>query len=431
MNLCMCYSLPVILTSLSSLLVFTLQNRAGLRQFLDSFGGTEHSAMGGNAISAGHSHESSIGLVASERHDSKPRADVKLSNLASGIDSGSSIQTTETRLADLLDNTLWNRKLAPSSERIVYALVQQIFHGIREYFLASTELKVWTSIPYNGLLGMFMWLIGSILLILFYAWPIILSCLDNNVFFFFFKLKMKNYNNNYVQLLEINSGGENNYFWVSNSKENLFVQFSESKHIFETEGMATLSLHFNSFFLIALMLNAWFVFSSFSGFIWAFFYCLFVLQFNCFLLMPVVDKLPALLRHDLESAFEDDLDNVFDITNLRHSFSQQKLDVEIELKRVFVHRFSFLVHYFTRETSIFKLLVCLFDVMMILQIKRLKDKFRLINEQLTLHQLKAISTSCHWMSCKAQWTKSICECVRLLVNQVIFSFSFSLLKTIL
>lgn len=50
--------------------------------------------------------------------------------------------------------------------------------------------------------------------------------------------------------------------------------------------------------------------------------------------MPVVDKLPALLREDLESAFEDDLDNVFDISNLRHSLGQRKRDTEIELKRV-------------------------------------------------------------------------------------------------
>jgi hypothetical protein len=50
--------------------------------------------------------------------------------------------------------------------------------------------------------------------------------------------------------------------------------------------------------------------------------------------MPVVDKLPALLREDLKSAFEDDLDNVFDITNLRHLLGQQKRDIEIELKRV-------------------------------------------------------------------------------------------------
>lgn len=50
--------------------------------------------------------------------------------------------------------------------------------------------------------------------------------------------------------------------------------------------------------------------------------------------MPVVDKLPALLREDLESAFEDDMDSIFDITNLRHSLGQQKRETEIELKQV-------------------------------------------------------------------------------------------------
>ncbi|TXG53844.1 hypothetical protein EZV62_019100 [Acer yangbiense] len=197
------------------------KNRAGLRQFLDSFGGTEQSAVISNPISTGVSQESSLGSVANEKQDSKPRTDVKLSHLASGVDSSSGTQTTETRLADLLDSTLWNRRLAPSSERIVYALVQQIFHGIREYFLASAELK-----------------------------------------------------------------------------------------------------------------------------------------FNCFLLMPVVDKLPALLREDLESVFEDDMDNVFDLTNLRHSLSQQKQDTEIELKRI----------------------------------KRLKEKFNLIHEQLRLHQVMSSSS---------------------------------------
>ncbi|XP_054778869.1 dynamin-like protein ARC5 [Prosopis cineraria] len=186
------------------------KNRAGLRHFLDSFGGTEHSYVSGNSAAAGLSQASTH-----EKEDAKPRPDVKLSHVASSIDSTASIQTVETRLADLLDSTLWNRRLAPSSERIVYALVQQIFHGIREYFLASTELK-----------------------------------------------------------------------------------------------------------------------------------------FNCFLLMPIVDKLPALLREDLESAFKDDLDNVFDITNLRHLLGQQKRDTEIELKRI----------------------------------RRLKEKFRIIHKQLSLHQ---------------------------------------------
>ncbi|XP_057976631.1 dynamin-like protein ARC5 [Malania oleifera] len=191
------------------------KNRAGLRQFLDSFGGTDQSVMAGNSASPVF-YQDSLGSVANDKQETKPRADVKLSHLASGIDSNTCIQTTETRLADLLDITLWNRRLAPSSERIVYALVQQIFHGIREYFLASAELK-----------------------------------------------------------------------------------------------------------------------------------------FNCFLLMPVVDKLPTLLREDLESAFKDDMDNVFDITNLRHSLGQRKRDTEIELKRI----------------------------------QRLKEKFRQIHEQLSLHQV--------------------------------------------
>ncbi|BAB02559.1 unnamed protein product [Arabidopsis thaliana] len=186
------------------------KNRAGLRQFLDSFGGTEHNTTSGNAIGFSLPQDALGGTT-----DTKSRSDVKLSHLASNIDSGSSIQTTEMRLADLLDSTLWNRKLAPSSERIVYALVQQIFQGIREYFLASAELK-----------------------------------------------------------------------------------------------------------------------------------------FNCFLLMPIVDKLPALLREELENAFEDDLDSIFDITNLRQSLDQKKRSTEIELRRI----------------------------------KRIKEKFRVMNEKLNSHE---------------------------------------------
>lgn len=186
------------------------KSRAGLRQFLDSFGGTEHS----NACNDPTATVLSQTNV-QEKEDTKPQLEVKLSHVASGTDSSTSTQTAETKLADLLDSTLWNRRLAPSSERIVYGLVQQIFHGIREYFLVSTELK-----------------------------------------------------------------------------------------------------------------------------------------FNCFLLMPIVDKLPARLREDLESAFEDDLENVFDMTNLQLSLGQQKRDTEIELKRI----------------------------------KRLKDKFRMIHEQLILRQ---------------------------------------------
>ncbi|XP_039117129.1 dynamin-like protein ARC5 [Dioscorea cayenensis subsp. rotundata] len=189
------------------------KNRAGLRHFLDSFAGTEHSSSSANLSCSALPQESSFGQTIS---DNKLESRLKVESKSSFDIS----HTTEARLVDLLDSTLWNRRLAPSSERIVYALVHQIFHGIKEHFLVSTELK-----------------------------------------------------------------------------------------------------------------------------------------FNCFLLMPVVDKLPTLLREDLESVFEDDLDNIFDVTQLLHSLGQRKRELEIELKRI----------------------------------QKLKDKFKDIHEQLNsphhLHQV--------------------------------------------
>ncbi|XLU94762.1 hypothetical protein S245_009114, partial [Arachis hypogaea] len=61
-------------------------------------------------------------IIAQEKEYIRPQLDVKLSHLASGTDSSTSIQITETKLADLLDSTLWNHRLASSSERIVYGL---------------------------------------------------------------------------------------------------------------------------------------------------------------------------------------------------------------------------------------------------------------------------------------------------------------------
>jgi len=161
------------------------KNRAGLRHFLDSFVAPEQ-------LSVNTLHEQLPGL--NDNRQDRAKTDSK-SNHSS--DTNSSGAVPETRLVDLLDSTLWNRKLVPSSERLVYALVHQIFHGIREHFLVTTELK-----------------------------------------------------------------------------------------------------------------------------------------FNCFLLMPIVDKLPVLLRQDLESAFEDELDSIFDVTQLRQSLGQKKRELEIEVKRV-------------------------------------------------------------------------------------------------
>ncbi|CAN6476158.1 unnamed protein product [Victoria cruziana] len=172
------------------------KNRAGLRHFLDSFAGTEHSTPGGASFVGMASQEIANGSLAIENKlENKAKGDVKHNNV--GLETSACTQTPEMRLVDLLDNTLWNRRLAPSSERIVYALVQQIFQGIREHFLVSAELK-----------------------------------------------------------------------------------------------------------------------------------------FNCFLLMPMVDKLPVLLREDLESAFDDELDTVFNVTHHRHSLGQRKREYELEVKRI-------------------------------------------------------------------------------------------------
>lgn len=161
------------------------KNRAGLRHFLDSFVAPEQ-------LSVNTLNEQFSGL--NDNKQDKAKGDSKSNH---SPDTNSSTAMPETRLVDLLDSTLWNRRLVPSSERLVYALVHQIFHGIKEHFLVTTELK-----------------------------------------------------------------------------------------------------------------------------------------FNCFLLMPIVDKLPALLRQDLESAFEEELDSIFDVTQLRQSLGQKKRELEIELKRI-------------------------------------------------------------------------------------------------
>lgn len=125
-------------------MIFVLQNRAGLCQFLDSFAGMEHPSFSGN--SSATQQDSSFGAVNNDNKSDNKKTDAKLTQFASGIVPNSCSHTTETRLVDLLDSTLWNRRLAPSSERIVYALVHQIFYGIKEQFLVSTELKVYSYI---------------------------------------------------------------------------------------------------------------------------------------------------------------------------------------------------------------------------------------------------------------------------------------------
>jgi hypothetical protein len=50
--------------------------------------------------------------------------------------------------------------------------------------------------------------------------------------------------------------------------------------------------------------------------------------------MPMIDKFPGLLREHLEVAYEEDLDNVFDVGTVRRALEQQKDELDNELRRV-------------------------------------------------------------------------------------------------
>ncbi|KAL3699377.1 hypothetical protein R1sor_017399 [Riccia sorocarpa] len=170
------------------------KHRSALRSFLDNLATSEQTFAGVTTLL-----ESTASVVgnSNKQDNNKVRQSLDNGKLSSGADGAVVGQTAQARLVDLLESTLWNRRLAPTSEEIVNALVQQLFEGIRDHFVAAVELK-----------------------------------------------------------------------------------------------------------------------------------------FNCFFLMPVVDKFPALLREDLESAFVEDMDNVFNVGHARRGLEQRRRDLDIELKRV-------------------------------------------------------------------------------------------------
>ena len=93
---------------------------------------------------------SSVGS-GNKQDTSKSRQEFKGNPSASTIETSNN-QTTQARLVDLLESTLWNRRLAPSSEEIVNTLVAQIFDGIRDHFVTAAELKVSKNLPMQCIL---------------------------------------------------------------------------------------------------------------------------------------------------------------------------------------------------------------------------------------------------------------------------------------
>ena len=58
------------------------------------------------------------------------------------------------------------------------------------------------------------------------------------------------------------------------------------------------------------------------------------LKFNCFFLMPLIDTFPARLREELECAYEEDLDEVFDVAAVRIALEHRLKSLESELHQV-------------------------------------------------------------------------------------------------
>ncbi|KXZ51508.1 hypothetical protein GPECTOR_12g471 [Gonium pectorale] len=58
------------------------------------------------------------------------------------------------------------------------------------------------------------------------------------------------------------------------------------------------------------------------------------LKFNCFFLMPLVDSFPARLRKEIECAYEEGLDDVFDAVAVRSALENRHAELQEELRRV-------------------------------------------------------------------------------------------------
>jgi len=58
------------------------------------------------------------------------------------------------------------------------------------------------------------------------------------------------------------------------------------------------------------------------------------LKFNCFFLMPFVDEFPSALRMDIESAYDEHLEDVFDVASVKKQLLAQEARLESEVESV-------------------------------------------------------------------------------------------------
>jgi hypothetical protein len=55
------------------------------------------------------------------------------------------------------------------------------------------------------------------------------------------------------------------------------------------------------------------------------------LKFNCFFLMPLMNEFAGFLRQEMETAFESNLDGVFDVRSVRMALEERQRKLESEL----------------------------------------------------------------------------------------------------
>lgn len=113
------------LQSLTEYVTWSLhnKNRTALRTFLSNAGNPDI------APSFAAEESPSAGAGGKGRRSSQQPVSSSLSSMSNA------------QLVDVLDATLWNRKLGAVTEEIVHAIVCQVFEGIRDFYVQTVELK--------------------------------------------------------------------------------------------------------------------------------------------------------------------------------------------------------------------------------------------------------------------------------------------------
>lgn len=121
------------------------KSRAGLRQMLSrvadhSDAPTSSSSTAGSGAGAAKPGESHA-LTLRARPYLAPSPWTLLSPAGTSSSGSAPAPGSRQDVVDMLENTLWNRRLSVMSEEVVAALVCQIFEGIRDHIVQSVELK--------------------------------------------------------------------------------------------------------------------------------------------------------------------------------------------------------------------------------------------------------------------------------------------------